>query len=113
MISFGSFFFAFIGEKIINKNEIPSNDKDNLYNFEIGKRIKIYLVIQIITLISAFMLSFILMFEKTNVHDYILENINNSELTRLENKNEEEKDEYPNSKVNLKDKIKPKIGGCE
>ena len=104
MISFGSFFFAFIGEKIINKNEIPSNDKDNLYDLEIGKRIKIYLLIQIITLISAFMLSYILMFEKiTNAHDYIFKNINNSELTRLEIKNEEEKDENPNSNVNLKD----------
>jgi hypothetical protein len=36
MISFGSFFFAFIGEKIINNDEKPSNEIDNLYDLEIG-----------------------------------------------------------------------------
>jgi len=30
MISFCSFFFAFIGEIIINKDKISSNDEDNL-----------------------------------------------------------------------------------
>jgi MFS family permease len=101
MISFGSFFFAFIGEKIINKNEIPSNDDDNLYDFEIGKRIKIYLLLQITTLISAFLISFLLMHEKkTNIISYNLDNKYNSELTRLENQNDEEKEE-PNEDINM------------
>ena len=64
MISFGSFFFSFLGEKIINKDEKESNDEDNLYDFEIGKKIKNYLVVLIICLISVLILSFILMFEK-------------------------------------------------
>ena len=103
MISFGSFFFAFIGEKIINKNEIPSNDEDNLYDFDIGKRIKIYLIIQIITLISAFVISFIMMYEKkNNTDDLILDIINNSELVSLENKNEEDKDDS-NEDIEIKD----------
>ena len=41
MISFGSFFFSFIGEKIINKEEKISNYEKNLYDFEIGKKLKI------------------------------------------------------------------------
>ena len=64
MISFGSFFFAFIGEKIINSEERTSNPRDNLYDLDIGQRIKDYLIMQIISLISALVLSFILMYEK-------------------------------------------------
>jgi len=92
MISFGSFFFAFIGEKIINKEEIPSSDEDNLYDFEIGKKMKNYLLFQIICLISAFILSYFLMHEKKNINeDIIIEIINNSnnELDNLENKNQD------------------------
>ena len=104
MISFGSFFFAFIGEKIINKNEIPSHIDDNLYDFDIGKRIKIYLIIQIITLISAFFLSLFLMFEKKKQNDEennFLERMKNGELVKLENKNEE--NEKDDSNDDLKD----------
>ena len=91
MISFGSFFFAFIGEKIINKEEIPSSDEDNLYDFEIGKKMKNYLLFQIICLIGAFILSYFLMYEKKNINeDIIIEIINNSiELNNLENKNQD------------------------
>ena len=64
MISLGSFFFAFLGEKIINSKEIPSNDEDNLYDISIGKRIKKYLIVQITSLVSVFFLSLILMHEK-------------------------------------------------
>ena len=56
MVSLGSFFFAFLGEKIINNKEIPSNDEDNLYDISIGKRIKKYLIVQITSLISVFFL---------------------------------------------------------
>jgi len=101
MISFGSFFFSYIGEKIINKNEIRSNDEDNLYDFEIGKKIKYYLIILIICLISAFILSLILMFEKKNknYNNLVFEDSNN-------NKNENISDLKMN-KNNL-DKIEKK-----
>ena len=71
MISFGSFFFSFIGEMIININEIPSNDDDNLYQFDIAKRIKFYLIIQIIILISTYALSYVLMYEKEDDIDIL------------------------------------------
>ena len=92
MISFGSFFFALIGEKIINKNEIPSHDDDSLYDFEIGKRIKNYLIIQIITLISSFFISLILMYEKNHKEQNKF-NPNNSELINLEKSDENEKED--------------------
>ena len=78
MISLGSFFFAFLGEKIINRNEIPSNDDDNLYDITIGIKIKSYLIVQIISLISVFFISVILMYEKSK-------NNENNENNTLEN----------------------------
>ena len=101
MISFGSFFFALIGEKIINKNEIPSHDDDNLYDFEVGKKIKNYLIIQIITLISTFFLSLILMYEKNHKEQNKLDP-NNSELISLEKSDENEKDDS-NEELEIKD----------
>ena len=82
MISFGSFFFSFIGEKMINKDEIPSNDDDNLYDFEIGKGIKKYLIMQIICIICTFILSYFLMFEKNNENLLLLDIEHNSQLIR-------------------------------
>ena len=101
MISFGSFFFFFLGEKIINKNEIPSHDDDNLYDFEVGKKIKNYLIIQIITLISTFFLSLLLMFEKNHNEQNKLDP-NNSELISLEKSDENEKDDS-NEEFEIKD----------
>ena len=82
MISFGSFFFSFIGEKMINKDEIPSNDDDNLYDFEIGKGIKKYLIMQIICIICTFILSYFLMFEKNKEDEILLDIEYNSQLIR-------------------------------
>ena len=82
MISFGSFFFAFIGEKIINNEERTSNSRDNLYDLDIGQRIKDYLIIQIISLISAFILSFILMYEKRDEEEEEEEIIANVEKAK-------------------------------
>ena len=113
MISLGSFFFALIGEKIINKNEIPSHDDDNLYDFEIGKRIKIYLMAQIITLASAFVLSLILMYEKKNYHnknEYNFDNINDSELISLETKSDNDLMTLENkNEENYKDDLNDEI----
>ena len=82
MISFGSFFFAFIGEKIINNDEIPSNNTDNLYDFQIGKRIKLYLVIQMIALVSAFIISYFLMHVKVE-EDLLKDLAHNSHIIEL------------------------------
>ena len=107
MISFGSFFFALIGEKIINKNEIPSHDDDNLYDFEIGKRIKIYLMVQIITLISAFVLSFILMFEKRiNNIDNMIDSISNQLVVDIKNNINNDLENNKNSLNNIMLEIK-------
>ena len=74
MISFGSFFFSFIGERIINKNERESNDENNLYDIEIAEKMKYYLLVLIICLISAFIISFLLMFKKKSSYDNLVPN---------------------------------------
>ena len=85
MISFGSFFFAFIGEIIINKDKIPSNNEDNLYDFEIGKRIKLYLIMQMIALNAAFLISYFLMYVKKEESEEILKDIkDNAKAFRFE-----------------------------
>ncbi len=109
-ISLGSFFFAFIGEKIVNRKEIPSHDSDNLYDFDIGKRIKIYLLVQIISLISIFLLSLILMYEK--VKKYQIDNntrIKNDDNEKETFENLEDKDNDITNFEKLK-KINEKIG---
>ena len=89
MISLGSFFFALMGEKIINKDEIQSNDDDNLYDYKIAKKIKDYLLIQLISLISIFLLSLILVFEKKEENESeIISNIEKTTEINTENKTE-------------------------
>ena len=90
MISLGSFFFAFIGEKIINKKEIPSSDEDNLYDISIGRKIKKYLIIQIISLLSVYFVSIILMFEKyTNNENNSLDKKSQKKGNSADNEKEE------------------------
>ena len=98
MISFGSFFFSYIGEMIINNNEISSNNENNLYEFDIARKIKLYLIIQIISLISAYGLSYLLMYEKEDDID-ILTVIDDDLI--LEKKENEKIEEPPES--NLKE----------
>ena len=92
MISFGSFFFAFIGEKIINSEQVESNDNNNLYYFSIGVKIKDYLIMQIVSLICAFLLSFALMFVKKEDNEkQIMSDIENtSDVFENENTNKKE-----------------------
>ena len=71
MISFGSFFWTFFGEKLINSDEIPSEEDTNLYSMDIAIRMKLYLIIQIIVFLVAFILSFILMYERKNYNTEI------------------------------------------
>ena len=66
-ISLGSFFFSFLGEKIINKNGEESNDITNLYDLEIGEKFKEFLIILIICLFFAYIISFFLMYEKKKI----------------------------------------------
>ena len=115
MISLGSFFFAFLGEKIINNKEIPSNDEDNLYDISIGKRIKKYLIVQISSLISVFFLSLILMHEKVKKDEINLTNktneikIINSVINYLDNEKEEFEQEIgikeKENNIGIKNKI--------
>jgi len=46
VISLGSTFFAFIGERVINPDEIPSREDDFFYDNEIAKKMKTFLLIQ-------------------------------------------------------------------
>ena len=73
-ISLGSFLFAFIGEKIINPEGESEDQKDALYTKEIGNNVKKYLLVQLICLVSVYIISFILMFTKedqTNIKNEI------------------------------------------
>ena len=58
MMSLGSFFFSYIGEFIINKEKVKSHYDDNLYDFEIGKKMKTYLIFLIIFSISVILFHF-------------------------------------------------------
>lgn len=73
-ISLGSFLFAFIGEKIINPKGESEDQKDALYTKEIGNNVKKYLLVQLICLVSVYIISFILMFikeDQTNIQNEI------------------------------------------
>ena len=110
MISFGSFFFAFIGEKITNSNQMESNDDDNLYSFTISIKIKDYLIMQIVSLISAFLLSFALMFVKKEDNEkQIMSDIEKtSDVFENGYSNEENKDKEDEKEKKLKRKMKIK-----
>ena len=115
MISLGSFFFAFLGEKIINSKEIPSNDEDNLYDISIGKRIKKYLIVQITSLVSVFFLSLILMHEKVKNDENDLSNnsneikITNSDIKYTDHEKEGLKPVIENKEKNHNIDIKDNI----
>ena len=86
MISFGSVCFCYIGEIIINKKKIQSRYDDNLYDYEIGIKMKDYLLFLVILAISIYLISIILMFEKKV------------------NKNNSEESESLSSSIELEDK---------
>ena len=111
MISFGSFFFCLLGEKVINKNGVESNDIDNLYNYEIGKKFKDFLIILILCVIVGFILSLILMKEKKKIDKkeyYTLhKEVNNNNKSENEKENVEEnvKENNNENEINKKDLI--------
>ena len=88
MISFGSFFWSFLGERIINSAEKPSDDETNLYDMEIAIRIKLYLIIQIIGLLIAYIVSYILMYERKRYNLDIQIDINPEEGSLFEGRTE-------------------------
>ena len=121
MISLGSFFFSLFGENIINKYEVQSDDIDNLYDYEIGKKIKDYLLIQLISLIVIFILSLILIFEKKEeeTDTEIISKIEKTEgVLGEDDKNEsadeaekkEETDDIPITYINETDNINNDTG---
>ena len=105
MISLGSFFYCFLGEKIINEKSVESNNIDNLYDFEIGQKFKDFMIILIICVIFSFALSFFLMKEKRksdkeNYYDFQKENNSNNNL----NINHQNSNNKENINVNNNDK---------
>jgi MFS family permease len=63
VISLGSFLFSTVGEYIINNEEVQSGDND-LYDLEVAKNMKTYLIVQIISVFGVLLLSFLFMFTK-------------------------------------------------
>ena len=104
MISFGSFFFSFMGEKLINNDEKESHEDDNLYDMEIAIKIKDYLIMQIGTLIGAFIFSVLLMFVKENDKDQIMSEIKQTSNVNVFEENKNEKEDKP-KKEESKDNI--------
>ena len=92
MISFGSFFFCLLGENIINKNGVESDNVNNLYDYETGKKFKDFLIILIVIIIVGAILSFILMkdrkYDKGDFYKFHKE-INNINKNEQENKKNE------------------------
>lgn len=86
MLSLGSFYFNFLGEKVINPTNKKSED-GKLYNKEIAGRFKTFMIYLILHLIIIYLLSFALIFKKNK--DFI-NDINVGLLTGLKTENEEE-----------------------
>ena len=107
MISFGSFFFCLLGEKVINKYGVESNDVNNLYDYEIGKKFKDFLIILIFCIIVGTILSFFLMSEKkrSEKEEYYTfqKEINN--INKIEQENKKENDNNVNNDDINKQKI--------
>ena len=53
-MALGTTFFTYIGEEMINPDRIPSDPLDHLYNEEIAKKVKTYILLQIFTALGAF-----------------------------------------------------------
>ena len=110
MISLGSFFYCYLGEKIINEKSVESNDVDNLYDFEIGKKFKDFMMILILCVILSFALSFFLMKEKKksdieNYYNFQKENNNNINIIPpISNNKENIKENNNNDKKNENNK---------
>ena len=107
MISFGSFFFCLVGEKMINKNGVESNDVDNLYDFEIGKKFKDFLIMLIICIIFGACLSFFLMREKKRSEQedyYTFQKEMNNIRNELANKNQNDINKQNNNNNNNNNK---------
>ena len=65
VISLGSTFFSLIGEKIINPHNVQSRDEDFLYDKNIAKKVKTFLLIQSACIVGSFIIG-ILCIKKYN-----------------------------------------------
>ena len=101
MISFGSVCFCYIGEIIINKEKIQSHYDDNLYDYEMGMKMKDYLLFLIILAISIYLISIILILEKKVKITNSEKNENLSSSIELEDKTD--KIELNVNKENIKE----------
>jgi hypothetical protein len=54
--SIGTTFFTYIGEQMINPERVPSEPKDHLYNEEISKNVKYFLLLQIFCSLGSFLI---------------------------------------------------------
>ena len=116
MISLGSFIFALMGEYIINPNEAESHEDDQLYDLEVGEKIKIFLLVDIACIVGVYILSFFLMHikkeEKANTqNDKNIEmaskqNIQDGLLVYEGDTTEEESDSSKHNKENKSAQIK-------
>lgn len=90
-ISLGSTVFSFVGEKVINPNEIPSRKEDSFYDAEIADKFKIFLIIQTSCIIGSFLIA--LLFIKKYDEEKSIDNKGDELLNQVSNinKNENEK----------------------
>ena len=56
-ISLGSTIYTFIGEQIINPDEIPSEPEDHLYREDIANKVKIFILIQIFSSLGVYIIA--------------------------------------------------------
>ena len=78
-MSLGSFFWAFIGEKIINYDQQVSDEETNLYPMNIAIKMKLYLIILIIGWLVGYVISFFLTYERKNYNTEIQIDIKSEE----------------------------------
>ena len=95
IISLGSTFFAFIGEKIINPDNIPSREDDFFYDNKIAKKIKIFLLIQMACVVGTFIIGL------ATIKKYNNEDNENSNNNNSKDKNEEKNIEKNEQKNNI------------
>jgi len=104
IISLGSTCFAFIGEKIINPNNIQSRDDDFLYDNNIAKNIKIFLLIQMACVVAVFIIGIFTIKryddnnkEKDKDSNKDIDKDKDKDKNPIENKNENEQNNLASS----------------
>ena len=100
VISLGSTFFSFIGEKIINPDNIQSREDDFFYDNEIAKKVKIFLLIQMGCVAGVFLIGLATIKkynDKENNNDNNNDNKNNDNNNNNKNEENIDKNEQENN----------------